>query len=93
MLDLKTPTDIRERKGTVLVRTGKTFSDSNESLGSHNDIDNDFGSLLADCDDFYTPGQAKKSVDKVHIEEDDPMHEFIHSMGHLNEADVDHTLP
>jgi hypothetical protein len=56
MLDLKKPTDIRERKGTVLVRTGKTFSDSNESLGSHNDIDNDFGSLLADCDDFYTPG-------------------------------------
>jgi len=49
--------------------------------------------LLADCEDFYNPANAHKSVEKDNIMEDDPMHEFIHSMGALNEADVDHSLP
>ena len=78
MLELKTPIGIRERKGTMLVPTGNKDEDS---LGHLSDIDNDFGSLLADCDDFYSPSGVQKSIDKKAIMEDDPMHEFIQSIG------------
>jgi len=78
----------------VLIRTGEEFSDNSDgSLDRLDKLSNEFGSLLADCEDFYNPTNAHKSVEKDNIMEDDPMHEFIHSMGALNEADVDHSLP
>ena len=48
-----------------------------EDVDKPEEFDDDFGSLLADCDDFYAGGGTKLLQPKIEEQEEDPMHEFM----------------
>ena len=77
------------KRDTVKITAEDDGEDSIDSLTGQKkeeDLDDNFGSLLADCDDFFYPGAINKrrvgsSVDCRPTDdpllEDDPMHEFM----------------